>query len=171
MSTGLIGIPRSHCEILMRLSSSGFAASPCVSRCCRLGLTGRLRGHFTEADGIFTVGCERDASRHWTMCGINTSHQPMVIAWLECVFDALSQESSVVHSSAGVRTHALVQCSQILSFSHKARLMCSEDGKLNSRVYPSNDGLASHEVFPYFTGWSDGFQPLQTSSWHNNQSF
>lgn len=57
MSAGLIGIPWNHCEILMWLSSKGFAASHCVLCLCQLGFIVWLEGHFIQTDGVFTVVC------------------------------------------------------------------------------------------------------------------
>lgn len=78
--TRVIGILWSHCEILMWLSSRGFAAF-CASQVCQLGFTGWEDASFKQMASLQWWNWCLEAL---TVCKINSQNEPdLVIAWLQ----------------------------------------------------------------------------------------
>lgn len=78
--TGVIGILWSHCEILMWLSSRGFAAF-CASRLCQLGFAGWGVASFKQMASLQWLNWCLEVL---TVCKINIQYEPdLVIAWLQ----------------------------------------------------------------------------------------
>lgn len=78
--TGVIGILWSYSEILMWLSSRGFAAF-CASRLCQLGFAGWGVASFKQMASLQWLNWCLEVL---TVCKINIQYEPdLVIAWLQ----------------------------------------------------------------------------------------